>query len=119
MSRFISSCRGSVAFALVTALVGCSSGDPAKPATTTATEPAQTTAEEDTKVNEAMAELWPEDRAKAETQKMCPVSNEPLGSMGTPIKVTIEGRDVFVCCEGCVDELKKNFAKYEGKLPEA
>ncbi len=114
MVRFISFCAASLAIAMLTVLVGCSSGDPAKPATTTATEPAQT--EEDSKVNEAMAKLSLEDRAKAEVQKMCPVSNEPLGSMGTPIKVTVDGRDVFVCCEGCVDELKANFAKYADKL---
>jgi hypothetical protein len=116
MSRFISFWTGSVAFALATVLAGCSGGDPAKPTTSTATERAQTTAEENTKVIEAMTKLSPEDRVKAETQKMCPVSNEPLGSMGTPIKVTVEGRDVFVCCEGCVDELKANFAKYADQL---
>lgn len=116
MSRSIAFCTGSVAVALVTLMLGCSSGDPAKPTTTTATEPAQTSTEEDTKVNEAMAKLSPEDRAKAEAQKMCPVSNEPLGSMGTPIKVTVDGRDVFVCCDGCVDELKANFAKYADQL---
>ena len=112
MRRFISLCTGSVALALVTLLVGCSGSDPAESTTTTATEPAQTSVEEDTKLNEAMAKLLPEDRAKVEAQKICPVSKEPLGSMGTPIKVTVEGRDVFVCCEACVDELKADFAKY-------
>jgi hypothetical protein len=116
MSRFNSFWTGSVAFALMTVVVGCSGGDPAKPTTNTGIEHAQTSTDEDTKVNEAMAKLSPEDRAKAETQEMCPVSNEPLGSMGTPIKVTVEGRDVFVCCEGCVDELKANFAKYADQL---
>jgi hypothetical protein len=116
MSQFILFCTGSVGIALVTVLVGCSGGDPAKPTTTAGTEPAQTSVEEDTKANDAMAKLSPADRAKAEIQKMCPVSNEPLGSMGTPIKVTVEGRDVFVCCEGCVDELKANFAKYADQL---
>src|SRR5688572_25398196 len=56
--------------------------------------------------SDAMAKLSPEDRAKAEAQKICPVSKEPLGSMGEPIKVTVDGRSLFVCCEGCVEELK-------------
>ena len=67
-------------------------------------------------MNEAMAKLSPDDRARAEAQKICPVSDEPLGSMGTPIKVTVDGEDVFVCCAGCVDELKNNFKKYVDKL---
>jgi hypothetical protein len=115
MNCRISSCTGFV-FALLTVLVGCSGGDPGKPTITTATQSAQTSTEEDAKVNEAMAKLSPEDRAKAEAQNICPVSNEPLGSMGTPIKVTVDGRDVFVCCDGCDDELKANFAKYADQL---
>ena len=67
-------------------------------------------------MSEALANLTPKDRALAEQQKICPVSNEPLGSMGMPIKVTVDGRDVFVCCEGCVDELRSNFQKYADKL---
>jgi hypothetical protein len=63
-----------------------------------------------------LAKLPEGDRELALAQKVCPVSGEPLGSMGTPIKVTVEGRDVFVCCAGCVDELKSNFDKYADKL---
>ena len=105
--------------------MGCSSEQKPDPAATTATPPSQSstagtsqTSEENAEVKEALATLSPEDRALAEAQKTCPVTGELLGSMGAPIKVTVEGRDVLVCCEGCVDELKKNFAKYEDKLPE-
>ncbi len=45
-------------------------------------------------------------------QKICPVSGKPLGSMGQPIKVAVNGEDVLVCCEGCVDRLKNNPNKY-------
>jgi membrane fusion protein, copper/silver efflux system len=42
-----------------------------------------------------------------------------LGSkeMGPPVRVVVEGRVVFVCCEGCIADLKKNPAKYLAKLP--
>jgi len=50
-----------------------------------------------------LAKLSPEDRALAEKQKTCPVSGEPLGSMGVPYKLTVQGRDVLLCCPGCED----------------
>ena len=105
------------------ALIGCSAEQKADPASTTATPSTQSSTAEiqmsegDAEVVDALAKLSSEDRALAEAQKTCPVTGELLGSMGVPIKVTAHGRDAFVCCEGCVDELKKNFAKYEDKLP--
>ena len=65
---------------------------------------------------DALAELSPEDRALAEKQKTCPVSGEPLGAMGKPYKVTIQGRDVLLCCPGCEAEIKENPEKYLAKL---
>ena len=106
------------------ALIGCSAEQKADPGSTTATSSAQSSSadmqanDEDAEVVDALAKLSPEDRALAEAQKTCPVTGELLGSMGVPIKVTVEGRDAFVCCKGCLDELKNNFAKYEDKLPE-
>ncbi len=64
----------------------------------------------------ALAELSPEDRALAEKQKICPVSGEPLGSMGKPYKVTVEGQDVLLCCQGCEEEIKKDPQKYLAKI---
>lgn len=51
----------------------------------------------------AMEPLSEADRALAEAQLICPVTEVRLGSMGmgTPIKLDIEGRSVFICCEGC------------------
>lgn len=69
-----------------------------------------------TEITAAMAELDEADRTAALAQKICPVSDEPLGSMGTPLKVEVEGRTVFICCEGCRDHLLKEPAKFLAKL---
>jgi hypothetical protein len=61
--------------------------------------------------------LSPEDARLAARQKVCPVMDEPLGSMGPPVRVVVEGRVVFVCCAGCAPALKKDPAKYLAKLP--
>jgi YHS domain-containing protein len=50
-------------------------------------------------------------------QKTCPVMDEPLGSMGAPLKVTGLGRDVFLCCKGCLKFLREDPEKYLAKLP--
>ncbi len=65
---------------------------------------------------EQLAKLSPEDRAAAEQQKICPVSDEPLGSMGVPPKVTVDGRELFLCCENCEEMLRKEPEKYLEKL---
>lgn len=46
------------------------------------------------------------DQALADAQGICPVSGESLGSMGTPIKVMIEDRPVFLCCPPCEEALR-------------
>lgn len=66
----------------------------------------------------ALAALSPEDQALAARQKVCPVMGSPLGSMGTPVKVTVEGRDVFLCCEGCRPAIEQHPEKFLDKLPE-
>jgi len=70
-------------------------------------------------VTAAFASLSEADRAAALAQKICPVSDEPLGSMGAPLKVTVEGRDVFLCCEGCKKALEEDPQKYLAKLAPA
>jgi len=53
---------------------------------------------------EQMAELdklSPEDKKAAMAQRLCPITEEPLGSMGKPVKMTVKGRTVFLCCQGC------------------
>jgi Cu(I)/Ag(I) efflux system membrane fusion protein len=44
------------------------------------------------------------------------VAGEELGSMGTPIKVDVEGQAVFICCEGCRKKLLADPQKYLDKL---
>ncbi len=49
-------------------------------------------------------------------QGVCPVTDEPLDSMGAPIKVTVDGRTMFVCCQGCVSDVVENFEANAQKL---
>jgi YHS domain-containing protein len=67
-------------------------------------------------ITAAMAELSPADRAAAMAQKICPVSDQPLGSMGTLIKVSADDREVFLCCEACKEKFEANPQEYLAKL---
>lgn len=70
-------------------------------------------------VAEALGELGPEDRKLASGQKYCPVQPQnPLGAMGKPIKVMLEGKPVFLCCEGCQKEASKSPEKTLAKAKE-
>lgn len=60
----------------------------------------------------ALAELSDADRALAETQVICPVRKYRLGSMGAPPKVDVNGKPVFICCEGCREDLLSDPDKY-------
>jgi Cu(I)/Ag(I) efflux system membrane fusion protein len=61
--------------------------------------------DEDLKVNAGLAKLSTPDRGLAEAQKYCAVQQgNPLGSMGTPVKVLIQGQPVFLCRNGCEEE---------------
>ena len=55
------------------------------------------------------------DRAAIRAQGLCPVTEEALGSMGTPIKISIDGQALYVCCKGCVRKVKKNPNVYLAK----
>ena len=57
------------------------------------------------KVKANLAMLSDDDRKLAEEQKYCPLQpDNVLGSMGKPVKLTIRGRPVFLCCPLCVEE---------------
>lgn len=80
------------------------------------------TDEEKAEIANTFAKLSPDDRALAEKQVICPVAGGPLGKMGVPPKVmvpTADGgeRPVFICCEGCREELLAEPEKYLAKLP--
>jgi hypothetical protein len=67
-------------------------------------------------VTKALLPLAPADRVLARRQKTCPVTGQVLGSMGTPVRVMVEGRTVFLCCEGCEPRLRKDPSRYLVKL---
>ncbi len=72
--------------------------------------------EMDPEVRKALDQLSPDDRTLAIRQKNCPVADYPLGAMGVPIKVDVQGTPVFICCEGCRTSLLASPAKYLDKL---
>lgn len=45
-------------------------------------------------------------------QATCPVMDEPLGSMGRPIKVMVGDKPIFLCCKGCIKKVQADPAKY-------
>ena len=49
----------------------------------------------------------------------CPVSGEPLGSMGAPANFVWDGRLVRFCCAGCDHSFEKDPAKYLAIVDEA
>jgi hypothetical protein len=59
-----------------------------------------------------IAKLPPADREAALAQRVCPVTGDALGEMGVPIKVRVRGRDIFVCCKGCVAKIQREPTKY-------
>lgn len=72
--------------------------------------------DDDARIKASLASLSTEDRELAMKQKVCPISGDPLGMMGTPIKVDVEGHTVFVCCAGCKDPLLEDANAYLVKL---
>ncbi len=74
--------------------------------------PAKLSAEE----IDGIKKLLKEDQDAALAQALCPVSNENLGSMGKPVKVTAEGRTFYLCCENCEKDVKANAKAVVAKL---
>lgn len=68
------------------------------------------------KIKVELAKLSPEDAKSAEEQHFCPVTGDMLGAMGAPIKVDVDGQQVWICCEGCRDSLLEEPEKYLAKL---
>lgn len=81
-----------------------------------AAQPAEKEAAQAAKIKANLALLSSEDRTLAEKQKICPVSGESLGTMGPPKKISVAGREVFICCPGCEDALTNEPAKYLAKI---
>ncbi len=133
MSKLLSAASLSVVFLLGSMLAGCAQQKSTSSSTTPDTPSAESSttsptgqeksSESTTAANSGtsqfenvLAELSPEDRALAEKQKICPVSGAQLGKMGKPYKVTVEGRDVLLCCPACEAKIKADPQKYLAKL---
>ena len=121
------SCFWSVALVSSLMFAGCAKPTAPTAADTAAGESAttaeSTTAEPDDEVAKAIAELPEAEQAAALAQKWCPVAamdghDNLLGSMGMPHKVTLDGKDVYLCCDGCVDTAKKDPAATLAKVEE-
>lgn len=85
---------------LLSLVAGCA--DPSNaPAPTGSSSAAASAEKEAAAIQEALAQLPEEDRKIAEAQKTCPIGKDLLGSMGVPVKVDVDGKPVFICCEGC------------------
>ena len=54
--------------------------------------------------------------AKPYTSDDCIVSDNKLGSMGTPVTLVHEGQQVKFCCQPCVAKFKANPDKYLASL---
>lgn len=79
-----------------------------------------------TSAEEKKAELSETNRLLARAQKICPVSGKNLDSMGGPIKAEVDGRTVFLCCQGCFKgkvqkehwaQVNANLISAQGKCP--
>lgn len=67
----------------------------------------------------AVAKLPAADQPRAEAQLFCPIAKRSrLGSMGTPVKLMLEGKPVFLCCKGCEDGARENVRATLAKVEE-
>ena len=57
-----------------------------------------------------------EDQILVDKQRICPVTELALDSMGGPVTVIVSGKKVFVCCAGCTQRLKDEPEKYLARL---
>jgi hypothetical protein len=103
---------------------GCSKAPAPAPTQTPANTAEHADATEpDDEVAKAIAELPEAERPIALAQKYCPVAameghDNLLGGMGAPVKVTLDGKDVYLCCEGCKEAAEKDPAATLAKVDE-
>lgn len=63
-----------------------------------------------------LSKLSPEDLKLVEAQKNCPIcvpgnGPDPLGCRGVPIKITLKGQTVFLCCKDCIKKAQADSNK--------
>jgi hypothetical protein len=102
---------------IAVAYTGTSGGQKSESPQTTVTTAAKA-AEIPASALKNIEKLPAKDQPLAKEQKMCPITDQPLGSMGVPVAVALDGQKVFLCCSGCVDEAKKNAEKTLKKVAE-
>ena len=88
-----------VTIAGLVALAGCSGSSSSPSPPTPSPKPSANKEQAETAGN--LAKLSADDKALAEAQKVCPISGEPLGTMGVPLKLALKGETVFLCCPSC------------------
>ena len=63
-----------------------------------------------------IAQLSPDDQLLARSQVLCPITEKPLGSMGVPLKIMVNGEPVMLCCPGCKAKALRNAADTLAKV---
>jgi Cu(I)/Ag(I) efflux system membrane fusion protein len=116
MARIVPGILLSVGMIIAVHSVGCSKSTAPTKATGQPQAAATPADDEAADIAKAIALLPEAERHVALAQKICPVGDGPLGSMGMPYKVTVSGRDVYLCCEGCKESIEKDPDKYLAKL---
>jgi hypothetical protein len=99
------------------AITGTSGGTKAE-SPQAVTTPSAASADISAKALANIEKLPPEDQKLAKEQRLCPITNQPLGSMGVPVVISLEGQKVFLCCPGCIEEAKKDPEKTLKKVAE-
>lgn len=73
--------------------------------------------DEEVTISSNLSKLSAADKKIALEQLLCASQeHSKLGSMGVPIKFTIEGQTGFVCCEGCLNDVKSNPSKTSQRI---
>jgi hypothetical protein len=107
-------------FSCAAALVGCGSDTQTKPAAGSPPGISAPRVAAETDDHSGGPALSAEDKALADAQKFCPVTDEELGShdMGAPVKLIVNGEPIFICCKGCEKKVTADPDKYLAKVAE-
>lgn len=63
-----------------------------------------------------VSELNEADKSLIAKQAKCPVMDESLGSMGSPVKLLVGDKPIFLCCKGCIKKVQAEPLKYLVKV---
>jgi hypothetical protein len=63
-----------------------------------------------------VAQATAADAAAIRAQGTCPVMKTRLGGHGQPIKLLVAGKPLFVCCKGCIQQVKNDPQRYLAKV---